>query len=76
MLKLDCEGTKYELLVDERFRPLKAGTMVLEWHATGRHPEAQREIFTPLESLGFEVASVNRYELRQRLFGLSAVGVA
>ena len=78
LLKLDCEGTEYDLIMDERFRTLKAKTIVLEWHATETHPEAEREILKRLESLGFEIVPISRgdNETLRRHFGLRAVGVA
>jgi FkbM family methyltransferase len=78
LLKLDCEGAEYDLVMDERFRTLKAKTIVLEWHATESHPEAERDILTRLESVGFEIVPISRAnnELLRRHFGLHAVGVA
>jgi FkbM family methyltransferase len=78
LLKLDCEGAEYDLVMDERFRTLKAKTIVLEWHATESHPEAERDILTRLESLGFEIVPISRAdnEVLRRHFGLHAVGVA
>lgn len=76
LLKLDCEGSEYDLVMDERFGALKVSTMVVEWHATDAHPQARRDIFSRLESLGFEVSPVNDYELPLRQFGFRAVGVA
>jgi FkbM family methyltransferase len=38
LLKIDIEGTEYELLSDERFSALPVRTLVMEWHPTDQHP--------------------------------------
>jgi hypothetical protein len=52
LLKLDCEGSEYALLMDSRFRKLKVETLVVEWDATPEHPHADDEIAARLQHLG------------------------
>lgn len=53
LLKMDCEGGEYDLIMDERFASLDVHTIALEWHATGQHPHAREELRARLEELGF-----------------------
>ena len=52
LLKLDCEGSEYALLMDSRFTKLKVETLVVEWDATPEHPHADGEIAARLRDLG------------------------
>jgi hypothetical protein len=52
LLKLDCEGSEYSILMDSRFQKLKIGTLFVEWHATPEHSHADREIAARLRELG------------------------
>jgi FkbM family methyltransferase len=52
LLKLDCEGSEYALLMDGRFKKLKVETLVVEWDATPEHPHADHEIAARLQHLG------------------------
>jgi FkbM family methyltransferase len=52
LLKLDCEGSEYSILMDARFEKLKIGVLFVEWHATPEHPHADREIAARLRDLG------------------------
>jgi hypothetical protein len=52
LLKLDCEGSEYSILMDSRFEKLKIGTLFVEWHATPEHSNADREIAARLRGLG------------------------
>lgn len=52
LLKLDCEGSEYCILMDRRFEKLKTATLFVEWHATPEHPYAEDEIATRLRNLG------------------------
>ena len=47
ILKLDCEGSEYDLLMDRRFAQLKVRTLLLEWHANKNRPHADRETRSP-----------------------------
>ncbi len=38
LLKIDIEGSEYQLMSDPRFLSLDAQTVVLEWHATAEYP--------------------------------------
>ena len=55
LLKLDCEGAEYEILMDSRFRDLPIRNLVMEWHATEEHPHAQRDLSERLRDLGWEI---------------------
>ena len=48
LLKMDCEGTEFDLIADSRFANLNVTSMVLEWHATEQRPDAKREVFEML----------------------------
>jgi len=52
LLKLDCEGSEYSLLMDNRFKRLKVKTLIVEWDATPAHPHADDEITVRLRDLG------------------------
>jgi FkbM family methyltransferase len=38
VLKIDIEGSEYELLADARFLSLPVVSLVMEWHPTDRYP--------------------------------------
>lgn len=60
LLKLDCEGSEYDILMDPRFGELEISNLVLEWHATVRHPAIERELRERLSTLGWNVdATIN-----------------
>ncbi|HEX4209691.1 MAG TPA: FkbM family methyltransferase [Candidatus Binataceae bacterium] len=55
LLKLDCEGGEFDLLMDPRFARLDVRNLVMEWHETPAHPEAERDLTERLSELGWEV---------------------
>jgi FkbM family methyltransferase len=55
LLKLDCEGAEYAIVMDPRFANLHIGTLVMEWHATLEHPEAHQELTARLRDLGWKI---------------------
>ena len=55
LLKLDCEGAEYGILMDPRFVELNVRNLVMEWHATAEHPEACQELTGRLRDLEWEV---------------------
>ena len=55
LLKMDCEGGEYPLLMSARFPELDIRTLVLEWHASPERPNAYGEICTRLRSLGWSL---------------------
>lgn len=57
LLKLDCEGAEYPLLMDPRFEKLNVRNLVMEWHAGKDHPEAEYELIDRLRKLDWEVQS-------------------
>jgi len=75
LLKLDCEGSEYGIIMDPRFEELHLNCLVLEWHLTPRRPHADREILQHLRALGWQVESVfeNRAPLPQ--FGILGSGI-
>ena len=56
ILKLDCEGSEYDLLMDPRFAKLKVRRLLLEWHADQNRPHADREIVARLHELGWQIS--------------------
>jgi FkbM family methyltransferase len=75
LLKCDCEGSEYDLLMDDRFAALDVLSLVMEWHATAAHPNAQRDLIERLDRLGFAVESTSYYGIPQPEFGLLANGI-
>jgi FkbM family methyltransferase len=55
LLKLDCEGAEFDLLMDERFEQLDVRNLVMEWHETAAHPTAERDLSSRLLELGWEL---------------------
>ena len=55
LLKLDCEGAEFDLLMDPRFARLDVRNLVMEWHETPAHPAAERELSERLRELGWEL---------------------
>lgn len=74
LLKIDCEGAEYDLLMDPRFAALDAGALVMEWHATRAHPEADREVIERLRQLRWEVIA-QPGETREAIGGLGILRV-
>lgn len=75
LLKCDCEGSEYDILMDDRFAALDVRNLVMEWHATAAHPSAQRELIERLERLGFNIEST-AYNPRPRPeYGAVATGI-
>ena len=56
ILKLDCEGSEYDLVMDRRFANLKVRKLLLEWHANKNRPHADREIIARLDALGWHIS--------------------
>jgi FkbM family methyltransferase len=56
ILKLDCEGSEYELVMDRRFANLKVRQLLLEWHANKNRPHADLEIVARLHELGWQIS--------------------
>lgn len=56
ILKLDCEGSEYDLLMDPRFARLKVRRLLLEWHADQNRPRADQEIIARLHELGWQIS--------------------
>jgi FkbM family methyltransferase len=55
LLKIDCEGAEFDLLMDERFERLDVRNLVMEWHETPAHPTAERDLSSRLLELGWEL---------------------
>lgn len=55
LLKLDCEGAEYDLLMDARFAALNIGALVMECHPQAAHPHAPAELHARLQQLRFQV---------------------
>jgi FkbM family methyltransferase len=62
LLKLDCEGGEYNLIMDERFARLKVRATVLEWHASTARPSAGEELRQRLRRLGFGLEAESEKE--------------
>ena len=72
VLKIDCEGAEYPIVMDDRFAALQAATLLLEWHATEEHPAANREIHDRLCALDWKVEEGAEYwgqDIRDGLIG-------
>jgi len=55
LLKLDCEGAEYGILMDPRFADINARNLVMEWHSTAEHPDACAELTARLRELDWDV---------------------
>jgi FkbM family methyltransferase len=55
LLKLDCEGAEYDILMDPRFAEINARNLVMEWHSTAAHPDACAELSARLRELEWDV---------------------
>lgn len=55
LLKLDCEGGEFDLLMDKRFERLDVRNLVMEWHETAAHSSAERDISSRLLELGWDL---------------------
>lgn len=72
VLKIDCEGAEYPIIMDDRFAALRAAILLLEWHATEEHPAANREICDRLCALQWNVEEGAQYwgqDIRDGLLG-------
>jgi FkbM family methyltransferase len=57
LLKIDIEGSEYEILSDPRFAELNVRAMVVEWHNSPEHPDGLTWCLHKLQSLGYETHS-------------------
>lgn len=76
LLKIDCEGAEYDVLMDTRFDDINATKMVIEWHATITHPQADIELIERLRNLGWDVlptSAENSYPVPN--FGILRTGI-
>jgi FkbM family methyltransferase len=57
LLKMDIEGSEYEILLDPRFEALSlsVANLVVEWHRTPEHPDGGAELARRLQDLGYQV---------------------
>ena len=55
LLKIDVEGSEYELLRDERFARLDVRNLVIEWHATSPEHPGKQWCIERLCSFGYDV---------------------
>jgi FkbM family methyltransferase len=70
LLKLDCEGAEFDLLIDKRFAQLEVRALVLEWHTNPQRPRADATIRERLATLGFSLVDGIEYTLGDNRFGL------
>ncbi len=70
LLKMDCEGAEFDLLMDGRFATLDVRTVVLEWHANKQRPHADATLCERLAGVGFALEKVMEYSLEGNRFGL------
>lgn len=55
ILKIDCEGGEYQILMDPRFESFHARALVMEWHNSRERPLAGKEIMDRLIALGWHL---------------------
>ncbi len=61
LVKIDIEGSEWEILDDPRFAELGAQALAMEWHDIGcPHPDPRAAAHAALEQAGFEVLCENR----------------
>jgi len=58
ILKIDCEGGEYQILMDPRFESFHARALVMEWHNSRERPRAGKEIMEQLVALGWHLESL------------------
>jgi FkbM family methyltransferase len=58
LLKIDIEGSEYEIMADPRFAELDIRAIVMEWHARENAEQDRQWCETRLRSLGFSVEEV------------------
>lgn len=76
LFKIDCEGAEYDILMDPRFAELDASAIVMEWHATRAHPEADRDLIERLRQLRWEViAQPDETREAAEGLGISRIGM-
>lgn len=75
LLKIDCEGGEYDLIMDPRFEDLSARAMVMEWHLTPEHPNADVELSDRLVNCGWDLIPVSDYRAHDSESGLCGNGV-
>ncbi len=73
LLKIDIEGGEYGLIEDPRFRDLRVGALVLEWHVTPDHPDGLQWCTERLGDLGFAITSTIVGKNSGVLWGIRAV---
>lgn len=57
LIKMDLEGSEWQILMDPRFAQLEARATALEWHRESCPAEDPREVASAaLEEAGYEVA--------------------
>jgi FkbM family methyltransferase len=62
ILKMDIEGSEYDLLSDARFLALRASTIVMEWHRNDALPDEHAWLIGRLKEAGYEVQDVFKQE--------------
>lgn len=61
LVKIDIEGSEWEILADARFADLGAEAVAMEWHDIGcPHPDPCAAAHAALEKAGYEVLCENR----------------
>ena len=58
ILKMDIEGSEYEILADERFADLDIGAIVMEWHTPPGETRGKAWCDDRLRALGYEVEDI------------------
>jgi FkbM family methyltransferase len=56
LLKIDIEGGEYAIFMDQRFSRLDVRSIAFEWHNFPPHPDAEQQIFSRLNQLGWTTA--------------------
>ncbi len=61
LVKMDIEGSEWEILGDPRFAEVGAEAIAMEWHDIGcPHPDPREAAHAALEGAGYEVLCENR----------------
>jgi FkbM family methyltransferase len=61
LLKIDCEGGEYDIVMDPRFESLNARAVAMEWHRTLERPRADTELIGRLRECGWDVVPMTAY---------------
>jgi FkbM family methyltransferase len=70
LLKMDCEGGEYDLIMNQRFADLRVRAIALEWHAGRDRPEADESLRQRLAALDYALERGVEHRSGEDRFGM------